>query len=600
MAIDSIPRRLFQTASRRGDAPAYFVKTGGSWHPTSYREYADEVRKATRALVGLGFGKGHTSCILGFNRPEWIIFDVATMAAGGAPAGIYTTCSAPEVQYIIDHSEAEIVLLENADQWKKVDAERANLPRLRHVVMMKGAPEIDDELVMSWEAFLEKGDGVAAEVVDERLDQLEEGQIATFIYTSGTTGPPKAVMLTHKNLSWTATKAMEIAGQTGDDWSVSYLPLSHIAEQMFSIHGPITAGSHLYFAESIELVAENLKEVQPTIVFGVPRIWEKMHAKVAAGLGEATGVKKKIAEFAMRAGREVTDARNHGRPLGNRLKLRYAIANKLVFSKLKPKMGLGNARMCVTGAAPIASEILEFFAGLDLTIHEVYGQSEDCGPTSFNLPGQTRYGTVGPPLTGTEVKIADDGEILVRGPHVFLGYYKDEAATNEALIDGWLQSGDLGEIDGEGYLRITGRKKEIIITAGGKNIAPKNIEAAIKNLPLVAQAVVIGDRRKFLSALVTLDPEAAEAYADKHGLAKADLHANPTVVAEIDKGINERVNPLFARVEHVRKFTLLHRDFTVDDGELTPTLKIKRKPVNEHFAGEIEAMYAEAKAKASK
>jgi long-chain acyl-CoA synthetase len=247
--------------------------------------------------------------------------------------------------------------------------------------------------------------------------------------------------------------------------------------------------------------------------------------------------------------------------------------------------------MCVTGAAPISAEILEWFAGLDVTIHEVYGQSEDCGPTSFNLIGQTRFGTVGPALEGTEVRIADDGEICVRGPHVFLGYYKDQAATDEALIDGWLHSGDLGSFDADGYLTITGRKKEIIITAGGKNIAPKNIEAALKNLPIVSQAVVIGDRRKFLSALITLDPEAAEAWAEAHSLPLEGIHAHPQLIQAIDADIESKVNTLFARVEHVRKFTVLERDFSIDHGELTPTLKIKRSPINENWSDTIEAMY---------
>ena len=590
--IDSIPSRLLAQGRAHSEFPAYNVRNdNGTWTPTNFGTYSREVQEACRALIALGFKPGDTTAILGFNRPEWVIFDIATMMAGGAPAGIYTTCSPAEVQYIVSHSEAEIVLLEDLSQWQKIQAERANLPALRHVVMMKGVPPIDDELVMSWEAFLANAGQTDESVIDERLDGLKEEQIATFIYTSGTTGPPKAVMLSHKNVTWTANIAAEIATMGSDDSSLSYLPLSHIAEQMFSIHAPITVGSAIYFAQSIDKVPDNLKEVQPTVLFGVPRIWEKMHAKVSAKMAEATGTKAKIVSWSMGVGKESSDLRNRGEAPGLLFTLKHKIAHRLLFSKIKPLMGLGNARMCVTGAAPIAPEILEWFAGLDITIHEVYGQSEDCGPTSFNLIGRTRYGTVGPALRGTEVKIADDGEICIRGPHVFLGYYKDEAATSEALIDGWLHSGDLGAFDGDGFLTITGRKKEIIITAGGKNIAPKNIEAAIKNLPLVSQAVVIGDRRKYLSALITLDPEAAEAWAAAKGLPAEGIHANKALIAQFDKDIEEHVNSLFARVEHIRKYTVLARDFTMDDGELTPTLKIKRKPIYENWSETIEAMY---------
>jgi long-chain acyl-CoA synthetase len=591
--IDSIPARLLARGRAHGSAPAYSVREAdGTWTPTTYQQYSHQVQEVSRALVNLGFNAGDTTAILGFNRPEWVVFDVATMMAGGAPAGIYTTCSPSEVQYILHHSGSAFVLLEDENQWAKVLAERDNLPDLRHVIMMKGAAPIDHELVMSWEDFIAHGQEVDQAVIDERLTLLEADQIATFIYTSGTTGPPKAVMLSHKNLTWTADKAAKISTMEANDTSVSYLPLSHIAEQMFSIHAPITMGSSIFFAESIERVADNLKEVQPSVLFGVPRIWEKMHAKVSAKMSEATGVKAKILSWSMRVGRASSDLRNQGASPGVLFSLKHKMAHRLLFSKIKPLMGLGNARMCVTGAAPISAEILEWFAGLDVTIHEVYGQSEDCGPTSFNLIGRTRLGTVGPALEGTEVRIADDGEICVRGPHVFLGYYKDQAATDEALIDGWLHSGDLGAFDADGYLTITGRKKEIIITAGGKNIAPKNIEAALKNLPIVSQAVVIGDRRKFLSALITLDPEAVEAWAASRGLPLQDIHANPELIKTLDADIESRVNSLFARVEHVRKFTVLERDFSIDHGELTPTLKIKRRPINENWSDTIEAMYA--------
>ncbi|MBX3247102.1 MAG: long-chain fatty acid--CoA ligase [Myxococcales bacterium] len=584
---------MLEQAKRRPNAPAYHVREGGIWKAKSWAEYGDEVKRAGRALMSLGFQPGQTVTILGFNRPEWVILDLACMAVGGAPAGIYTTCSAEEVAYIIGHSESPLILVEDREQWEKVKAKRDELPKLSHVVMMAGGPKIDDPMVMSWEAFLAKSSGTPESDFLARLAALEPGGLATLIYTSGTTGPPKGVMLSHENLAWTAKLAVQLTDLGAHDCSLSYLPLSHIAEQMFSIHGPVTSGAQVYFAESIEKVPDNIKEVQPTVFFGVPRIWEKFHAGITGKLKEAKGAKKKLVEWAMGVGTEVMKARAKGREPGLALGLQYKLADRLIYSKLKPAIGLGRARFCVSGAAPIAREVLEFFAGLDVLVLEVYGQSEDCGPTSFNRPDAFRLGTVGPVVPGVTVRLADDDEILVKGPNVFLGYYKDEEATKEALDeDGWLHSGDLGAFE-DGFLKIIGRKKEIIITAGGKNITPKNIEAALKNHELVNEAVVIGDRRKFLSALVTLDPEASAKWASQRGLSAANLHESAEVRAEIQRWVDAEVNAKLARVEQVKKFTILPRNFTVEDGELTPTLKVKRRNVNLSFSKEIEAMYAE-------
>ncbi len=591
MPADTIPFRLLQQADKQPQASAFYAKEGGTWKATSWKDYADQVCRAARALIALGVEAGGTACILGFNRPEWVIFDLATMMAGAAPAGIYTTCSPPEVCYIISHADAPVVLLEDEGQWEKVKAERENMPKLKHVIMMKGCPAIDDPMVLSWEEFMARAEDCPDQERVDRLEALSHDQLATLIYTSGTTGPPKGVMLSHMNLSWIAFCARDIVNLNGQDCSLSYLPLSHIAEQVFTLHAPISVGYPVYFAESIAKVPDNLKEVRPTVLFAVPRIWEKFNAGISAKLALATGMKAKIGAWAQGVGQEVTALRNEGRPVGGMLGIKYKLADKLVYSKLKEALGLSRARVCVSGAAPIASEVLSFFAGFDLVVHEVYGQSEGSGPTSFNHIGATRYGTVGQAIDGIEVKIAEDEEILVRGPNIFMGYFKDEAATAETLKEGWLHSGDLGKFDKDGFLSITGRKKDIIITAGGKNIAPKNIEAALKNLPLISEAVVIGDRRKFLSALVTLDEEAAATWASANGQGTDKLHENAQIRAEIQRGVDEEVNPQFARVETIKKFAILHRQFTIEDGELTPTLKVKRKQVNEHFSAEIESMY---------
>ena len=592
MTTDTIPAVLFETAKREGARPAYHVKRDGAWHATSWSAYADEVKAAGKSLMALGFEPGGTVSILGFNRPEWVIMDLAAMAVGGAAAGVYTTCSPPEVQYIVDHAESLVMLVENENQYKKVQSQRSKLPRLKHIVGMKGAALGPD--AMSWEDFLARGKDVSDEKFFSRLHALEPDGLATLIYTSGTTGPPKGVMLSHDNLLWTAQTLNGLIKNSSGDCVLSYLPLSHIAEQMLTIHGPIVSGASVYFAENLDKVAENLKEVQPTLVFGVPRIWEKFHAGVSEKLGAATGFKKSLVEWVRKVARKKSDLENRGEKMGPWLGLQYRAANKLVLSKLKPALGLGRARMCVSGAAPIAKEVLEFFATLDIPIREVYGQSEDTGPTTINVPGKTKFGTVGALIPGIEVKIADDGEILVRGRNVFKGYYKEPEATREALVDGWLCSGDLGEISPDGFLSITGRKKEIIITAGGKNIAPKNIEAALKNSRLVAEAVVIGDRRKFLTALIALDEDATRNFLGEKGVTDGQpYHQNDAVRAEIQRAVDE-VNKELAQVEQVKKFTVLSRNFTIENGELTPTLKIKRKIVNQNFADQIEAMYSGA------
>ena len=567
-------------AAERPSTIAYQAKVNGRWQPTTWKTFGDQIRRAARAMIALGLPRGGKVAILGFNRPEWVIFDHAAMMAGGCPAGIYTTCSAEEVQYIVHHSESLLVLVENADQLAKIEAKRAELPLLKHIVLMRGPTTSARQDVLTWEDFLAKGESLPETELDKRIDAIEQSDLATLIYTSGTTGPPKGVMLSHGNLAWTSNTLLDIGGRRHNDVLLSYLPLSHIAEQMCSIHMPATSGACIFFAESIEKVPENLKDARPTVFFGVPRIWEKFHSVLSGRLADAQGAKKHLLDWARGVCRQVNAKRDRNEPLPKHLELQYKLADKLVLSKIKQALGFDRVQELISGAAPISADVLEFFSSIDLPIHEVYGQSEDCGPTSFNLHGKTKLGTVGPPIPGVEVKLGEDGEILIKGPNVFLGYYKEPEATAECMKDGFLCSGDLGAFDAEGFLTITGRKKEIIITAGGKNIAPKNIEAALKQSPIIGEAVVIGDRRKYLTALVTLDESAA---------GKLDaLTIQSTIQAKIDE-----VNQSLARVEQVKKFKVLPKPFGIDTGELTPTMKIKRKVVAQKYASEIDSMYGE-------
>jgi long-chain acyl-CoA synthetase len=592
---DTIPTRLMQQAKHRPHAPAYYVKQGDTWRPTTWKAYVTEVRRAARALMALGLEPGGKAAQLGFNCPEWSIFQLGAMCAGGAGVGVYATCSAEEVQYIVNHAEAHALFIDSVEQWEKIQAQRHALPLLKHVVLARGLAPIQDPLVLTWQEFDARAEQVSDDRLDERIQALGPEDLASIIYTSGTTGPPKGAMLSHDNVAWTAKLAQQLVDLTGDDFGLSYLPLSHIAEQNLTIHAPATSGSSIYYAESLAKVADNLREVQPTIVFGVPRIWEKIHATVSARLAEVSGVKKALLDWARGVATRVHEIGNRGAEPGPVLNLQYQLARRLVLTKLRHALGLSRARMCVSGAAPIAVEVLEFFASLDVVIHEIYGQSEDSGPTTFNSVGKTKFGSVGVPIPGVELRLAEDGEILVRGKNVFVGYYKDEAATSQTLVDGWLCSGDLGAFDGDGFLNITGRKKEIIITAGGKNIAPKNLEAALKSHRLISEAIVIGDRRKFLSALITLDEEAAARFVEEKGLTPGPVDQIPELRAAVQEIVDD-VNSRLARVEWVRKFAILRNAFSIANGELTPTLKVKRNVVNELYKDQIDAMYAEERA----
>ncbi len=593
MRAETIPASLMSQAETRPYAPAYYIKQGGAWRSRSWKAYVSEVRQTARALLAHGFKPGDKVAQLGFNCPEWVIFHLAAMCCGGAGVGVYTTCSAEEVQYVVHHAEARFLFVDSHEQWRKIDAERENLPLLEYVVLTRDVEAVDDPMVLTWEAFHARAEEADEARLDERIDALEPSGLASLIYTSGTTGPPKGVMLTHENVAWTAKLSMELVESSEGDCSLSYLPLSHIAEQNITVYGPTISGASIYYAESIDKVADNLREVQPTLIFGVPRIWEKFYAGVSARLSEAAGVKAALLGWARGVASKVHEARNRGAAPSPLTELQYGLAQRLVFSKLKTALGLSRANMCVSGAAPISKEILEFFASLDVVIREIYGQSEDTGPTSFNLPGKTKFGTVGVPLPGVSVKLGDDDEILVKGKNVFPGYYKDSDASAEALTDGWLHSGDLGSFDEDGFLVITGRKKDIIITAGGKNVAPKNIEAALKNSQLINEAVVIGDRRKYLSALVTLDPEAVAKFLQTNGIEPSPVDQIPALQEEVQAIVDE-VNTHLAKVETIKKFAILRENLSVENGELTPTLKVKRKVVGERHAEVIESLYKDA------
>ncbi len=591
MPASTILHHLERHAKEVGDRPALHDKLTGSWRTTSWREYNRLTRQAGRAMIALGLTEGSVVTILGANRPEWVISALGAMRIGGISAGIYTSCSSEEIGYIVSHSESPLLVVETIEQLGRVLEVWDQAPKLETIVLMEGAGEHDDPRVLSWSGFLARGDEVPATELDARLEGLRDDQVADFIYTSGTTGPPKAVMLTHENLLWTSTQLGNSVSLTNDEVALSYLPLSHIAEQTSSMSMALVFGYEVYFCHDGLQLADYLKEVRPTSFFGVPRVWERFEAGIRGQLSHATGAKAKIATQAQAVASEFIAEQNAGRQPSAALRAKYAVADKLVLSKIHKALGLDRCRVLVSGAAPIPSATLDFLASVGIPVTELYGQSEDAGPTTTNLPGANKFGTVGRALSGVEVKLAEDGEILVRGKNVFAGYYKNQAATDETLIDGWLYSGDLGKFDEDGYLSIIGRKKDIIITSGGKNIAPQNIEEALSTIDIVGTAVVIGEQQRFLIALLTLEPEAAGRFATEHELDRDALHEASAVRAHLEQLITMNVNPLMARVEHIRNFVILPHEFSTESGELTPTFKVKRNVVNEMYKDQIAATY---------
>ena len=555
-----------RAASRKGTA--YLVEGDDGWREVSWEEATRAVDEIANGLLSLGIGKGDAAGILGRTNLEWVLFDYALGSIGVIGAGIYPSLPPGDCAYILDHSDAVAVLVENDEQRAKVDAERSNLPKLRHVFSFE---DLDDLRAKGREFAGENPDAL-----ERARAEVGEDDLFTYIYTSGTTGPPKACMISHRNYYSMVGAVDDVPSFIGpDDLILLFLPLAHnFGRCLHLLAGYV--GASIAFCPDTLRVGEVATEVKPTVLPSVPRVFEKVHTAVLASFDEATGVKRKLIDWALRVGERVSAKEQAGESVPAWLALQHRIADKLVYSKVKAKLG-GRLRLPISGGAPLAKEIAEFFHTIDILICEGYGQTECTTASNVNMPGRFRFGTVGPAIPGIEVKTAEDGEVLIRGPNVFGGYYKDEAATREVLDeDGWLRTGDVGSID-DGFLAITDRKKDIIVTAGGKNVSPQNIENELKASKYVSQALVIGDRRPYLTALITLD-EAAMGLSDPQGLVQE-------VVDEVNDGK--------ASFEQVKRFAVLERDFSPEHDEVTPTLKLKRKIVGEHFASEIEALYAQ-------
>ena len=614
MAAQTIIDRFHERTKSHPDKIALRYKAGGQWKDITWRQYGDTVKRVGKALIALGIGNGDKMSLLSLNRPEWHFADIGCMSIGAATAPIYVTNSPDQVRHVISDSDSKVAIVENNEQLEKILKVREELPELKKVVVIEGYQgDADAGLVMTWEDFLASGDSIEDSKYEEVTKAVKPENLATFVYTSGTTGMPKGVMLTHGNIWWTAThteQQIPIGNSAALDVmnngrALSYLPLSHIAERMISHLLMIYYGTETWFAESLETLLPDLNACKPTYFFGVPRVWEKFYAGVQAKMAAAdpNDRKAKLAKKAIELGKQVTIAEQEAVARGGKMsdakvplgvKVQHAALDKLVLSKIRAVFGLDECELALSAAAPLSPDLIWFFHSIGIKICEGYGQSEDNGPTSWNPPDAIKIGTVGKPLPGLEVKIAEDGEILVRGGNVMPGYYKNDQATQETINEeGWLMSGDVGELDEHNYLKITDRKKDLIITAGGKNIAPQEIENKIKHShPLISQVVVIGDKRPFLTALVTLDEEKTPGWASEQGIEGGIAGAanHERLLKEIEGAINE-VNNSMAKVEGIKKFRVLERDFLQEENEITPTMKVKRKQINEIYGDSIEEMY---------
>jgi len=588
-----VPELLRARAADTGLAQR--VKRFGLWQRITWAEYVADVNALAAEYVALGLRPGDRVAILSENRPEWTVADMATQTAGGATVGVYTTSSPEQLSYYLQHSDAVGLVLEDAEQLEKWLAVRHQCPGVRFVLLMED-DEAESEGVAPYREALASGRArYAADPgpVDERLAAIRPEDVALFIYTSGTTGDPKGAMLSHANVVW-ATEALAHALRCGPgDEFLSFLPVSHIVERLISIANPIRWGYTVSFTENLDTVLNDLREIRPTIFFAVPRIWEKLYSLVELHMKDAQLLKRLAYGWAMRAARPRGWAGLPGAEAARGNALTLALAHLAVLLPLKHRLGLDRVRLAISGAAPIAPEILAYFRGIGVDIREGYGLTESTGLITIN-PDDVRLGTVGTPFHGVEVRIADDGEILSRSPGNFLGYHKDPAATAAALEDGWLRTGDIGELDADGYLSITDRKKDILITAGGKNVAPQKIENQLKSSVYINDAVVLGDRRRYLVALLVLDEDNVRHWAAERQIAYStytDLTRNTEVVALIE-GEVERVNATLARVETIKRFAILPKRLYHEDGEVTATLKVKRASIAARYADLVEELYA--------
>jgi len=590
---------MFQKiVKEHGNKVGMLVKKDGEWGKLTYREIGEYVSDFSLGLISLGLQAGDKVSLLSENRPKWAFTDLAVLSAGGTVATIYATNTSQQVAYIVSDSTSKFVVVSNHNQLEKVMSKISELPLVKNIIIFDPIEGITDKdsRVKSFKEVCDLGKKYENQKeLSERINNIKEDDIVTLIYTSGTTGDPKGVMLMHKNIMSNVLAVGKLIEFKQDDLALSFLPLSHSFERMAGHFTMLYYKIPIAYAEGINQLADNMKEVKPTILVSVPRIFEKVHGGILSNMERSSDLQRKVFEWAIETGRQAASYSTQKKPLPALMKMKVAIADKLVYSKIKDRLG-GNIRYMVSGGAPLAQEIAEFFYYLGLHILEGYGLTETSPVVSCNTPDNFKFGTVGQPIPGVKVKIADDGEILVKGDNVMKGYYNREEDTKEAIDEEfWFHTGDIGELDSENFLKITDRKKDLIITAGGKNVAPQNIENLLKMERFIEQVNVIGDRRKYLTAVIVPEFEEIKKWGTEKGItweSNTAMANDQRVVALVQECI-DRVNSQLAKYETIKKFVLSEVQFTQENNMLTPTLKVKRKIVNKYFADKIEQMYVE-------
>jgi long-chain acyl-CoA synthetase len=598
---DTIARSFLRAVETRGDKPAIREKKFGIWHPTSWRQWLQISKDIAYALHATGFRPGDVASIMANAVPQWVYADMGILCAGGVSSGIYPTDSTAQVEYLVKDSRTQVIFAEDEEQLDKILLCRSRCPTLQRIVVfdMEGLSGFSDPMVMSLAEFMALGRNHSQgreTLWDEMIASRGVSDLAILVYTSGTTGPPKGAMHSNRSVTHQMRHANDLFPSTDQEERLVFLPLCHVAERIGGYYISLALGSVMNFAESPETVPDNLREVQPTAFLAVPRIWEKFYSGVTIALKDATPFQKWMYRRALALGYRLTDCGI----AGDRPSLPLRLANKaaywLVFRNIRRMLGLDRCRLAFTGAAPIAPDLIRWYLALGIDMREVYGQTENCGVATVMPAERVKLGSVGKAAPWGEVKISPQGEILIRGDFLFMGYLNQPEKTAETIdAQGWLHTGDVGSMDNEGFVKITDRMKDIIITSGGKNITPSEIENQLKFSPYVSDAVVIGDKRAFLTCLVMIDQENVEKYAQDHDIPftnYASLCRAPEVQDLIQREI-EAVNANFARVETIKKFYLIERQLTPEDEELTPTMKLKRSFVNKRYAAEIDAMYSE-------
>ena len=597
---DTMSAMFWNAVNTRGDQVWMRQKEFGVWESWTWKQVGQMVSEIAHGLLSLDFQPHQCAAILANTRMEWVWADMAILSCGGVTNGVYPTDSSEQLQYLCDDSSATVLFVEDDEQLDKALAVRANLPKLRHIIVvdMKGLRDLDDAMVISLDRLRELGRLFAAQspgLLAKRVAQCQPQDLAILVYTSGTTGKPKGAMHSHAGLVYSCSRAAEGLPQDARDERMCFLPLCHIAERLLGAYAAIHTGTLLNFVENPETVPENVREIAPTTLFAVPRVWEKFYSAVTIAIKESTPLQRAVYAWSIRVGGQIADLFLAGRNIPVSLKLRFMFARWLALDNVRKMIGIHRARYLTTGAAPISPELIRWYLSLGVPMLEGWAQTESCALGTMTEPRGIRPGTIGRAASGTEVRVdGSNGELLIRGPNVFMGYLNQPEKTRETIdADGWLHTGDVGAVDAEGYFRITDRMKDIIITAGGKNITPSEFENELKFSPYLTDAVVIGDRRPYLVAIIMIDQENVERYAQDHDVPfsnYASLTTAPAVVELIQAEV-AKVNKKFARVEQIKSFWLLDTQLSAEDEELTPTMKLKRKFVEAKYAQQIEKMY---------